>query len=180
MDGLLDLVREHDIKPDDIEEIRFGTSSYGLVALRYDEPQNALEAKFSIPFCLAIIARERAGGVAQFQDEVVKRADVRQIMGRVKKHLDDEIEAKGYDLIRSRIDVRLSDGRSFTIYPELSRGTPQRPMSPAELEAKFRDCAAESLPNADLNEIIASVFAIEEVGNVNDFVRTMVPQTMIK
>jgi 2-methylcitrate dehydratase PrpD len=175
MDGLLDLVREQNIKPDGIDEIRFGTSSYVLAALRYDEPQNALEAKFSIPFCLAILALERAGGVAQFQDEVVRRDDVRETMGRVKKYLDDEIEAKGYGLIRSRIDLRLRDGRSFTIYPELSRGTPQRPMSRAELEEKFRDCASESIPNADLAAIIAGVFALEEVRDVNDFVRLMVP-----
>jgi 2-methylcitrate dehydratase PrpD len=174
MDGLLDLVLEQDIKPEDVDEIRFGTSSNVLTALRYDEPQNALEAKFSIPFCLAILVVERAAGIGQFQDEVVQMPDIRQLVKRVKKYLDDEIEAKGYDLIRSRIDVRLRDGRSFTIYPELSRGTPQRPMSRSELEAKFHDCASQSLPDANYKSIMTGVFGIDDLDDINNLVRLMV------
>jgi 2-methylcitrate dehydratase PrpD len=63
MDALLDLILEHDVQSQDVEAVRLGTTSNVLAALRYPEPQNELEAKFSIPFCLGILVLERHGGI---------------------------------------------------------------------------------------------------------------------
>lgn len=73
MDAMLDLIIEHDVTPESVSSIRLGTTSNVLAALRYREPTNELEAKFSIPFCLAILILERKGGIAQFTDETVLR-----------------------------------------------------------------------------------------------------------
>ena len=104
-------------------------------------PADELEAKFSIPFCMGILLLERAGGIAQFTDEVVLRPDVQEMMARVKPYLHEDLEALGFQRIRSLIEVHLRDGTVLSTEALTSRGTPERPMSVEELAGKFGDCA---------------------------------------
>jgi len=71
-DLILDLVKEHDLHAEDIEFIEVGTNSNVPNALIYPMPKTALEAKFSIPFCMAIGVLERKAGIAQFKDRKVR------------------------------------------------------------------------------------------------------------
>ena len=166
MDTFLELVQEHDVKPGDVEEIRLGTSSNVLNALRYPQPQSELEAKFSIPFSLAILMLERRAGIQEYTTEVVQRPDVQEIMSRVKPYLHPEIEARGLDQIRSLIEITLKDGRTLTREAHTSRGTPERPMTRDELKGKFRQCAEGILPPDRVEEILDMVYRLEEVPDV--------------
>ena len=170
MDGLLDLLVENDIRAEDIQEIALGTNSSVLAPLRYQDPQDHLEAKFSFQFCLGILALERKAGIQQFRDEVVHREDVRQMMGRVRTYLHEGIEAKGFDLIRSLVEVKLKDGRVFSREADTSRGTPQRPMSQGELGDKFRECATGVLSDQKMEKALEAIEGLDEIGDVNEFV----------
>ena len=54
-----------------------------LNPLRYLEPQNELEAKFSLQFCLGILLLHRRAGIQEFTDEVVRRPDVVEMMKKM-------------------------------------------------------------------------------------------------
>ena len=77
MDALRGLLIEHDVDPANIREVRLGTASNVLNALRYAEPENALQAKFSMQFMLGVLALRRRAGIAEFRDEVVLSPEVR-------------------------------------------------------------------------------------------------------
>ena len=166
MDTFLELVQEYDVKPGDVEEIRLGTSSNVLSALRYPQPQSELEAKFSIPFSLAILMLKRHAGIQEYTTKVVQRPDVQMMMGRVKPYLHPEIEARGFDRIRSLIEIRLKDGRTLTREAHTSRGTPERPMTHDELEEKFRQCAEGVLPPDRVDKVLDMVYRLEEVPDI--------------
>ncbi|MBI4200038.1 MAG: MmgE/PrpD family protein [Chloroflexi bacterium] len=168
MDALLDLVREHDIRPGQVEEVRLGAGSNILNPLRYQEPQNELEAKFSLPFCLAILVLRRRAGLQEFTPEVVLSRPVREMMKRVRTYHSPEIEAKGGDRIRSRVEVRLKDGRTLVREAETSRGTPERPMSREELEGKFTDCAQRLLTQERTRAALAAIHRVEEMPSLDD------------
>ena len=168
MDAMLDLVLEHDIKPGDVSEVRIGTTSNVLAALRYPTPTDELEAKFSIPFCMGILLLERAGGIAQFTDEVVLRPDVQEMMARVKPYLHEDLEALGFQRIRSLIEVQLRDGTVLSTEASTSRGTPERPMSVEELAGKFGDCAQGLLADDVQAKVIDMVYHLDEVDSVRD------------
>ena len=167
MDALLELLRENDIRPQEVEEVCLGTSSNVLDALRYQRPQNELEAKFSIPFCMAILVLERKAGIQEFRSEVVTRPDVLEMMGRVKAYLHQEIEAQGYDRIRSLVEIRLKDRRVLSKEAHTSRGTPQCPMSDDELRDKFRDCAGSVLAKDKIEKAIETINHLEDVEDIN-------------
>jgi 2-methylcitrate dehydratase PrpD len=160
-DLILDLVKQHDLHANDIEHIDVGTNSNVPNALIYPMPKTALEGKFSIPFCMAIAVLERKAGIAQFQDRKVREKRVVDLMKRVTLYVDDELEALGYDQVRSRIRIRLKNGSVIEGRYDVARGHPQKPMSWAELGDKFRDCAALVLARKNVDEVIQLVARLE-------------------
>ena len=167
MDALLDLIREHGVQAKDVVSIRLGTTSNVLAALRYPEPTNELEAKFSIPFCLAILVLEGRGGIEQFTDEVVLRDDVREMMSRVTPYLHEGLEALGFQRIRSLVEVTLQDGTVLSQEAFSSRGTPERPMTREELADKFQDCARGLLSAEAQAQVLELVYGLDDLESVS-------------
>lgn len=173
MDAARDLILENDIKPEQVRELRFGTTSRVLEPLRYAEPQNELEAKFSLQFGFAVLLLERAAGIAQYRDEVVRRPDVVEMMKKVRAFRDDEIEARGYTLIRGKVAIELEDGSVHEKMSEISRGTPQRPMDREELFGKFTECAGLVYESDQIALIEAMLYKIDTLENVHGLIELL-------
>lgn len=167
-DLILELVKNNDLHADAIESIEVGTNSNVPNALIYPMPKTALEGKFSIPFCMAIGVLERKAGIAQFRDRKVREPKVVELMRRVTLSVDPELEALGYDQVRSRIRIKLKDGRAIEGRADVARGHPVKPLSWAEIGEKFRDCARLVLSRRNTEE------AIELVGNL-ERMRSILP-----
>ncbi len=174
MDTLLDLILEHDVKPEQVEEVRLGAGNNILNPLRYQEPQNELEAKFSLQFCLGILVLRRQAGIQEFTDEVVQSAEVKEMMKRVKTYHSPEVEARGADRIRSLVEVRLKDGRVLSAEAEISRGTPDRPMGRDGMETKFNDCARGTLSEDRIQKALGTIYRVEELDSVSELMEAMV------
>ena len=74
IDLMLRLVTEHDVKPDDIEAVKVYAGTNILKPIRYPIAANHLQAKFSLPAALAMIALARQAGKREFSDEFVGSA----------------------------------------------------------------------------------------------------------
>ena len=174
MDTLLDLILEHDILPEQVEEVRLGAGYNILNPLRYLDPQNELEAKFSLQFCLGILLLRRRAGLQEFTDEVVLSPEVRDMMRRVHTYHSPDIEAKGAEKMRSLVEVRLKDGRTVQREAFTSRGQPDRPMSREELVAKFTDCARATLSQEHIGRALEVIYRVEELSVVSEMVGPLV------
>ena len=172
-DLILDLVKEHDIKAENVERIEVGTNSNVPNALIYPMPKTALEGKFSIPFCMAIAVIERKAGIAQFQDRKVRGKKVVELMKRVTLYVDEELERLGYDQVRSRVRVKLKDGRVLEGRYDVARGHPAKPMSWAELTEKFRDCAGLVLSQKNIDETIRLVEQFQDLKSLRPLMRAL-------
>jgi 2-methylcitrate dehydratase PrpD len=172
-DLILDMVKEHGINASDIEAIDVGTNSNVPNALIYPMPTNALEGKFSIPFCMAIGVLERKAGIAQFQDRKVREPKVVEMMKRVTLYVDDEMEGLGYDQVRSRIRIKLKDGRTVEGRADVAKGHPLKPMNWEELGEKFRDCGLLVLPRRNVDRAINLVGKLERERNLLPLIRLL-------
>jgi len=172
-DLILDMVKEHGINARDIEAIDVGTNSNVPNALIYPMPTNALEGKFSIPFCMAIGVLERKAGIAQFQDRKVREPKVVEMMKRVTLYVDDEMEGLGYDQVRSRIRIKLKDGRTVEGRADVAKGHPLKPMNWEELGEKFRDCGLLVLPRRNVDRAINLVGKLERERNLLPLIRLL-------
>lgn len=142
MDMVRDCVIRHDVRPETIESIDFFAGDNILDPIRYDIAENGLQAKFSMAALISMLVLYRRAGLAEFDDEVVRGAAFQAMQRRVHTHRDATINARGFDVIRSRLQLTLRDGTRLEAESDPRyRGGPDLPMTQAELEEKFRSCA---------------------------------------
>jgi 2-methylcitrate dehydratase PrpD len=165
-DAVLELVREQDVHPDEVEEAIAGTNSAMPNALIYALPQTSLEAKFSFPFFLAIAILRRKVGIDEFRDEVVRSPEVQEMMKRCRHVIDSEIDARGFQHLDTRITIRLNDGRSFEKIESTATGHPKKPMSRGQLEAKFFECAELAINRERARLAADMIWRLEELEHV--------------
>src|SRR3954469_11620822 len=111
MGAMLELIRKHDIQPQQVKRVTVGTNHNMPNALIHHRPKNEPQAKFSMEFCMAILLLERKGGLEQFTDAVVNRPDVQAMIGKVQFGVHPEAEAAGFDKMTTILEVELDDGR---------------------------------------------------------------------
>jgi 2-methylcitrate dehydratase PrpD len=175
MDAMMALVLKHDLKPEEIIAIRFYAGKNIIEPIRYPVAVNHLQAKFSMPALLCMIAIKRRASHHEFMDDFVSGAQMQDLQRRTSVHLDAEIDAKGYDLIRSRIEVDTKDGRKLVEWAdERYRGGPLNPISDADLEGKFRMCAEGAIDDSAQARLLDMVKTIERMDNATALSEAMV------
>jgi len=177
MDAMLALAKEHDIKPDSIAEVVLFAGHNILNPIRYRIAQNELQAKFCMPFLLSAIIISRRAGVKEFTNPYVNSEPVQAMMRRVRTEFDPMIEAKGYEKIRSRVEVVLKDGRKLVRDSgEAYRGGPDNPLSDKDLQAKFTDCSEKLLNAKARQEIFAAVAGLDNFKDMKEFIFLLNPK----
>jgi 2-methylcitrate dehydratase PrpD len=167
-DAVLELIEEYDIKPDDVTSAIAATNSATTNALIYPMPQTALEGKFSFPFLLAIAILRRKVGVEEFTDAVVTSPEVQEMMRRCRHISDPEIDARGFHLMETRIEIELADGRRVTRTASVATGHPEKPMSRERLEAKFMECATLAIDEADARRAADMIWDLGALSSVRE------------
>jgi 2-methylcitrate dehydratase PrpD len=161
IDLMLRLVTTHEIEPDQIESVKVHAGTNILNPIRYPVAANHLQAKFSLPASLAMIALARKAGKREFSDAFVGSATMQAMQRRISTELDPAIEKMGFDKMRSRIAIRLKDGRHIEGWAdERYRGGPDNPLSDADLEAKARSCCEGVLDDKQQAELIEAAWSI--------------------
>jgi 2-methylcitrate dehydratase PrpD len=171
IDLMLKLVSEHDVKADDIASVKVYAGTNILKPIRYPIAANHLQAKFSLPAALAMIALARKAGKREFSDEFVGSPAMQAMQRRMSTELDPEIEKLGFDKMRSRIRIDLKDGRKIEGWAdERYRGGPENPLSDNDLEAKVRSCCEGVL---DENRQATLIDAAWSIAHLRDAGRLM-------
>jgi 2-methylcitrate dehydratase PrpD len=178
MDAMRRLVIDNDVQPDQIGAIRVRAGSNILNPLRYVIATNELEAKFCPAFMVGAIALRRKAGIHEFNDAFVHSAPVQAMMRRVERVLDPAIEAKGWEKIRSTVEVDLQDGRTIVEHAdERYRGGPDLPFTREELYEKFSDCASLVLPESRVEETFRIVESLEDLSDISELVQVLADAT---
>lgn len=176
IDLMLRLVTDADIQPDAIKSVTVHAGTNILKPIRYPIAVNHLQAKFSLPAALAMIALARQAGKREFSDAFVRSDPMQAMQRRIRTELDKDIEAQGFDVMRSRITIQLTDGSEVAGWAdEKYRGGPENPLSDRELEAKVRSCCAGLLDTAEQDRLIATAWSVSELDDAVDLARVLNP-----
>lgn len=103
-------------------------------------PATAIDAKFSLPFCIAAALADGAVGIPTFFDEARARWEVAGLARLVSFEIDPAMTMK--DAASGTLTIRIRDGRVLTHAVTQARGSPANALSDADLMAKFAACAA--------------------------------------
>lgn len=129
---------------DDLAEIDLIGPPSSYLPLRVQDPQAGSEAKFCGAYTVACALIDGEVGLAHFEDDAVHRADVRELMKRVRL-LERDGKPDGMERRTSPMDLAARDGQGNEIvsvqvgpFP----GSPDSPPTASQMEAKVRDCLA--------------------------------------
>lgn len=176
MDAMLKLVTTHNVDPTQVERIDFYAGSNILNPIRYPIAQNHLQAKFSMAALLAMIVLRRQAGRQEFTNAFIQSAATQDMQKRIKTQLDPEIEAKGWDIIRSRIEMTMKDGSKLVEWAnERYRGGPDNPMTDKDLEGKVAACTDGLLDEKRRSDLIAAAHAVENLDDAAKLAKLIQP-----
>jgi 2-methylcitrate dehydratase PrpD len=134
------------------------------------EPQTGLEGKFSVFHAASIALIEGDGGERQFSDRAVLDPAVIDLRRRVQATIDPALAPDA-----AAVTLTLADGRVVEKQVEHAIGSRTRPMTDADLEAKFTGLAEAYLGAAGTRRLLYlcwRVGALDDVAAVAEAART--------
>lgn len=168
IDLMVKLVKENNIKVDEIDKVIVRAGSNILNPIRYPIANNHLQAKFSLPAVLAMVAINRRAGKVEFEDEFVQSQAMQAMQRQIVTQFDPDIEAKGFDKMRSSIEILKKDGAKISgDADERYRGGPENPMTDLEVEEKARGCCEGVLTAEQTDGLIKSAWSVLDLSDVS-------------
>jgi 2-methylcitrate dehydratase PrpD len=170
IDACLDLRKRLEVPAGDIAEIL--VRGHPLLRERTDRPEigDGRSAKVSLQHAVAVALLRGAAGIAEFEDDAVADPNVRALRGKVRAEDDGAIPVEA-----AVVSIRLADGTSLSEHVKAGRGTPGRPMSDLELDAKISECAAFGAPLVDVPALTAAIRDLETLGDAAHIMRLTAP-----
>ncbi len=164
LSALLKVVTEHDIKPEQIEQVTVTTIARACDILfdphKY-RPDSRETADHSLPYCLAAAIVDRQITTQTFSDEKLKDPRIWQVIDKIKGEASEEFEKMFPARQPSRVRVKTTDGAEHEAYLEYPKGDPREPMTLEDLEAKFNGLSAGLLSEMQQQELKEKIFASE-------------------
>jgi 2-methylcitrate dehydratase PrpD len=134
IDGCVQLHDKYQLKPEDIQQVTIRAHSLVLELTGKKTPRTGLEGKFSVYHSCAVGLLYGKAGEHEYSDEVVTRLEVVAMRAKV-----DAIVDHGVDEDSADINLRTTDGRDLHLLVEHAVGSIRKPLSEAQLKAKFLD-----------------------------------------
>ncbi|MCO5090227.1 MAG: MmgE/PrpD family protein [Bosea sp.] len=150
---VLDMLAESAIPAADVASIRVAVEPRGLTALIHHRPVSGLQGKFSMEYCVAAALIDGALGLESFTDEAVQRPEAQALLRKVEAMTDGGDQRP----LRAAVDIVLNVGTRLRKQRDRLPGSPQQPLSEAEMHRKFRDCVAYSGLDVDTDGFLAKM-----------------------
>src|SRR5262249_30277239 len=152
---------------------RIAVRGHPLLLERTDRPvvRDGRDAKVSLQHSVAVAVLFGAAGLPQYADAVVADPAVQALAAKVTAH-----EAAASPVESATVALHLADGEVYREHVRHGRGTPGRPMSDAELDAKVTGLAAAGPTAVDAPRLIAAIRGIEAEDDAASFLRLTVPE----
>jgi 2-methylcitrate dehydratase PrpD len=170
------LAKENDITAGQIESIEVSINMTRKNFLRFDKPTCGDEAKFSMPYAVAVALADRNVTLDSYSDEKVNQPIMQELVGKVKltvmdDSLDDDIKKT------TPVTVTLKNGKVYSKNIIDFTGSAPNPMSEEDLREKFLYCA--SIPNPALSSekvdnCLGVIDSLETCGDVNAIIDELV------
>jgi 2-methylcitrate dehydratase PrpD len=153
---------EHALRPEQVARVVVRTYSVADQLCGATElPSGPSEAKFSLPFTVALGLTVGHAGQSCFTPETVADESLRSLAARVRVEIDPAIERTYPQKRTAAVDLTTVDGRLLQAEVPIARGEPEIPLSQADVEAKFLDNARVALSEEQARAIIAEVRALD-------------------
>jgi 2-methylcitrate dehydratase PrpD len=161
--ALFDLVEQHAPAFDKIKKARVSLSEavYNFHG-KLPNYKGKFDALISAHYVAAAILHDRTLTLAQFEP-------ARYDDPKMRRAAAELIEVRSDSAIKGNVcevEIEMADGKTLKTRCEHPRGSPENPLSRAQIEAKFRTYAKGVISESASDEVVAAVTRLEELGSV--------------
>ena len=158
LDALLDLIREHKIKADDVEKLVVRVSHQGANTVNNRHmPDICMQH-----MCAVMLIDSFVTFKSSHDEKRMQNKKVLDLRSRIELYGDDELTR----VMPSRqgiVELKLRNGRELRLHTKAVRGTSDSPMSRAEVDDKSYDLLAPVLGKTRARKLCDSVWNIEKL-----------------
>jgi len=158
-----DLVEKHQLKPADVRKIRvaMGKTAVDLHGI-FPRYKAKFEALLSTHYAAAVILHDRELTLEQFEpkrydDPVLRKFSAEQV---------EVVADASLSGVQAVVEAETTDGRKLSERCEHPLGSPERPLTRAQVESKFRSYAKARLPAARIDAVLKAVGKLEDYASV--------------
>ena len=138
--ALSELAQSGPLDPAEVRRIVLRTPEGTLTPLIHHHPDTGLQGKFSLEYAAAAALLDSYPGFASFTDEAVRRPAARSLAGLV----EIKSEPGGTWLLDGELvaELHMASGGIAQITQQFPPGSPGRPATDGQFQAKIADCLA--------------------------------------
>jgi len=167
IDLVLELVKKHDLTAEQIAKIVVRTYPIALDLTGNFHPETIYAAKFSLPFCVALAAKQGKAGMSEFNELTLVDPTIQSLMSQVELIDDPEVSALYPAKWPAIVEITDKAGQSFRQRTDYPAGDPENPISQTDLEHKFRELASSHFGVARVEELITVIRHLEDITNLS-------------
>jgi 2-methylcitrate dehydratase PrpD len=180
IEATLSLLKENNIKPDNISEVvlHLSPSDYSYLTQpleKKQDPQNIIESQFSLCWGVASAIIYGKVNIQNFTATALQNKKIRELARKVSSQSDPHLESNdGFN--SAIVDIRTRDGKLYSRRLDYPFGSPQNPMSFSDVAEKLKHCCQYSYrPIApDIQKrVIELVNNLENVSDVSQIIRLL-------
>ena len=172
--GMFEMIKEHNIKADEVTKVRIGFLPGADTPLIHRDPHTGLEGKFSMEYNAAAAVLDGKLVMDTFTDAMVQRPEIRAFMPKVERfYIPSEKTFSGTTGF-TEIEIETRRG-TYKMNIDRVPGSPEWPMTPADREEKFLDCSGLVLGSAGAKKLFALADGCEKLANIAELTRATVP-----
>jgi len=175
IEASLRLRAEHALDPQQIEAaVAHGAALNRMLAEpveRKRAPQTAIDAKFSLPYCVAVALRRGAVRLDDFAPEALADPHIRALADKIVFQVDPTAGMR--DATRGVLELQVRGMGRLRAQVEAPLGHPSHPLDDVQLVDKLLDCGARArvpLPESRLRQLAAALLELELAESARDVV----------
>jgi 2-methylcitrate dehydratase PrpD len=170
--AMFELMEKHRPEFDQVKKLRVYTNKTGVdMHGMFPHYKGKFEALLSTHYCAAAILHDKTLSLAQFEPARYNDPKLARFAAdRVETIVDASLTG-----VQSVVEAELTDGRKVSARCEHTKGSPENPLSRAEIEEKFRHYGKGVLPAARIEEAINAITKLESLKSTRslmDLLRT--------
>ena len=170
MDLMLNLKNKFNLTPEKVQKIIVTAPVSHLNNLMHHRPKNAMEAKFSMEFAIALILESGACKLGDFAESKILSSQIISIYNKITLIAENKSEIE----IPTKVNVLLNDGTTIEDETFFPVGSKKIPFSTSEYWEKFSDCSKDLIKNNKYIEIVnklQNLANLERISSLMDNLR---------
>ena len=172
MSAVIKIMKSNNIDKKDVKEVTIRTVARAADILsdpsKYD-PRTRETADHSLPYCIAATIVDGTVTPASFKEEKIMDQELRSYLNKIKVVADPDFEKTFPALKKAGVEIKTTDGNSFTIELDYPLGDYREPMDDDTLYSKFDSMVLPEAGKEKRDKIVDAILNLEQLDDINEF-----------